>query len=454
MDLPNYFFADLGAEEALSEQLVWDSALTLKRNGKSYLHHRSTSNVIRSLSQIGEFWRDPEYRFRKMALEQGPEQTGFSKEVLELGLDTFFNNLTQENLEALVSQEMGHMKRLDSMSITKEERYTDRAAMAVGPELLVHITAGNIPASALNSIVLGFLIGSPQFVKCPIGASLIPRLFAHSIYYEDSKLGSCLEIAEWKGGNQQFENPLFKEAHMVTAMGSDETLINIRQKLPHHVRFVGYGHKISLGYVAHESLEGFMARDTIKSAALDVVAWDQSGCLSPQVIYVERGGLVKPVEFAARLGEELEAYSKTHPRGNVSAEESATITATRSMYELRSADNPEGTQMWKSEGNTDWTVVFEADPIWQHSGANRFVYVKPVDDIHEVLRALEPQRYYLSTVGLGAPEERVEEIATVFARWGATRICPLGKMQKPPLSWRHDGRPPLSEWVTWVDWEQ
>ena len=39
-------------------------------------------------------------------------------------------------------------------------------AMAIGPEFLVHITAGNIPNPTLMSIALGLLMRSAQFVKC------------------------------------------------------------------------------------------------------------------------------------------------------------------------------------------------------------------------------------------------------------------------------------------------
>jgi len=51
------------------------------------------------------------------------------------------------------------------------------------------------------------------------------------------------------------------------------------------------------------------------------------------------------------------------------------------------------------------------------------------------------------------PEDKAQEIATQLARWGATRICPLGQMQNPPLTWRHDGRPALGDLVTWTDFE-
>ena len=47
-----------------------------------------------------------------------------------------------------------------------------------------------------------------------------------------------------------------------------------------------------------------------------------------------------------------------------------------------------------------------------------------------------------------------EKLANELARWGASRICPLGKMQSPPLTWRHDGRPSLGDLVMWTDWEQ
>ena len=66
----------------------------------------------------------------------------------------------------------------------------------------------------------------------------------------------------------------------------------------------------------------------------------------------------------------------------------------------------------------------------------------------------EPVRGQVSTVGLAASGEKAELVATEWARWGATRICAIGQMQNPPLTWRHDGRPSLGDLVTWTDWEQ
>jgi len=60
----------------------------------------------------------------------------------------------------------------------------------------------------------------------------------------------------------------------------------------------------------------------------------------------------------------------------------------------------------------------------------------------------------VSTVGIAADEERALELATQLARWGVTRVCPLGQMQSPPLTCRHQGRPTLADLVTWSHWEQ
>jgi hypothetical protein len=59
----------------------------------------------------------------------------------------------------------------------------------------------------------------------------------------------------------------------------------------------------------------------------------------------------------------------------------------------------------------------------------------------------------VSTVGLAASDEIARELALTLARWGVTRICPIGQMQNPPLTWRHDGRPALGDLVRWTDYE-
>jgi hypothetical protein len=433
--------------------MITEACQTLKRNREQYVRTRSTANMVKLLSEIAANWLRADYPFRKLALEQGPGAAGFSKPVLAAGLDSFFGQMTGENLQALLIQDLGHVQRLDSLSATPEEQKAHRAALASGPELLVHIAAGNIPNPTLMSIVLGVLLRSAQFVKCASGTSLLPRLFAHSLYDAEPKLGACLEVAEWRGGNAGLEAALFNEADCVTVTGSDQTLAEIRYHVPQNVRFLSYGHRVSFGYIASGALSGFNSKDVVARAASDIVAWNQLGCLSPHVIYVEHGGSLSAEHFAELLAGELDRREESEPRGPVAAETAATIASRRGLYEMRAAHSPE-TRHWCSKDSTAWTVVYEADPCFQLSCLNRFIYVKGVANLTEALQNADSVRGKVSSVGLAAPEDKAPELVTQLARWGVTRVCPLGQMQNPPLTWRHDGHPKLGDLVTWTDYEQ
>jgi len=452
MNLPDYFLVDLPFDAELTAGLITEACQTLKRNGQQYLEGRTTDSIIRILDRLGREWLSSDFPFRHRLLNASPEATGFSSEVLAAGLDQFFQQLTAENLESLLRQELGHVQRLDDFLPNENEGSSGRTAMAVGPRLLAHIAPGNIPVPALMEMVLGLLARSAQFVKCASGHALVARMFAHSLYEADHKLGSCLEIASWKGGSESLESALFASADCVIATGSDETLAAIQRKLPASARFIGHGAKVSFGFITQEALERD-AQFVAEMAAADVTAWNQRGCLSPHVIYVEDSGGGKGEEFANLLAAELEAREKTHPRGGLSAGDAAAIAIRRGFYEVRAAHSPD-TMMWVSRESTAWTIVLEHDPRFQISCQNRFIYIKVVPELTQALQGAEPLSDKISTVGLACAPAQTPELARRVARWGAKRICPLGQMQQPPLGWRHDGRPPLGDLVTWIDWEK
>jgi hypothetical protein len=451
VNLPDYFFADLPPEAMLSPTMIAAACDTLKRNREKYLLPRSTEAIVKILCEAAAGWLQPENQFHRLALELGPAETGFSRPVLEKGLDGFFRQFTPENFRLLLEQELGPARRLDHFVASDGEK-SNRTAMVHGPELLVHIAAGNLPNPALMSLALGLLTRSAQFVKCAGGASFLPRLFAHSIYQADPKLGACLEIAAWRGGHRELENVLFAEADCLTATGNDETLASIRAQLPAQVRFLGYGQRVSFGFVTRELLRDETVAETIARAADDVIAWDQNGCLSPHVIYVEERGAVEPDKFAELLAGELAKRETSEPRGKITTEESAAIASRRAIYETIAAHRADA-KIWSSPDSTAWTVVFEHDVNFRFSPLNRFIYVKPVPDVAAVMPGVDEIHGKVSTVGIAAPPEKMRELALRFARRGATRICPLGQMQNPPLTWRHDGRPALGDLVTWTDFE-
>ncbi len=451
-ELPNYFLADLPDNSTLSAQLIADACKALKENRDKFLLTRTTENIVTILSTVARDWLDPEFPFRKMVLEEGPKRTGFSRETLAAGLTKFFSQVTRESLHRLVIQDLGSVQRLDEITSDESEMKEERASTARGYPLLVHFTGGVIPNPVLTSLMIGLLVRSGQFFKCARGTAFIPRMFAHSLYLSHPKVASCIEIAEWKGGNELLEAPLLKEADCVVATGSDETLDQILRRLSPRSRFLRYGHKLSFSYIARESLAKIAVQKAASAAVDDIVAWNQLGCLSPHVIYVETGGTLPPESFAELVVKDLEAREACEPRGSVDANIGAGIATRRMFYQVR-ASADQKTRIWNSPGSTAWTVIYEDNPEFQISCLNRFVFVKAVADMAALLTAVARVQGQVSTVGLSAPIHRTQEIATALAHWGVTRICPLGKMQEPPLTWRHDGRPSLADLVAWTDLE-
>ena len=450
--LPDYFLADLPEKAVPTPAVIAEACDALRQNRRRYLLERSTESLLRTLALVAEKWLDNNYPIRRMALECGARQSGFPLSSIQKGLDGLFQEMTQENLNYLLLQDLGHVRRLDHPSSAEFESRAGRKSFAVGPELIAHITGGAIPNPAILSIVFGLLARSAQFVKCARRASFLPRLFAHSIYETDAKLGACLEVAEWKGGNQALETPLLQKADCVTAMGSDETIQALESRLPRRTRFLPYGHRVSFVYATKAGLESCSLQALAERIVDDVALWNQSGCLSPHVVYAEKGAAPRPDQLAQAIAEELERREQSEPRGQVSNSTAAVIANRRRLYEIRAANSRE-TLLWSSRESTAWTVVFDHDPRFQKSCQNRFLYVKAVNGLEDALSGGAEICGQVSCVGLRASSQEAPSLVQQLARWGVTRVCPPGKMQWPSIAWRHDGRLSLGDLMTWTDWE-
>ena len=64
----------------------------------------------------------------------------------------------------------------------------------------------------------------------------------------------------------------------------------------------------------------------------------------------------------------------------------------------------------------------------------------PVAGVTGLVEALMPAKHHLASVGVGGFGDRRRELASTLNQLGVSRICSLGTMQAPPLSWCHDGR--------------
>ncbi len=191
------------------------------------------------------------------------------------------------------------------------------------------------------------------------------------------------------------------------------------------------------------------AAEVARQAAYDVTLFDQQGCLSPQLVYIEEGGVVTPQTFALLLARALEHWENSLPRGRVTTQESLAVRRVRDEAEWQALAG-KSVVLHASAAGTAWSVIYDADPTFVPSPLHRTVRVKPLPSLGQLDALLVSWRPYLEAVGLAVSPTRLLAVAELLGRAGVSRLCPLGTMQTPPLNWRHSGRPRLADLVRWV----
>jgi hypothetical protein len=406
---------------------------------------RSTESIIGALVATAEQWRAPGNPWLKRAVEEMPAMTGFTPEMIHEAVNLTFASLTADALREVLTRELGEPGVLDG--------FRPRGATQVrasGPRLIAHFLAGNVPVPGIQSICFGLLLKSANIVKLASRDPVLPALFVESLRAVDAELGASVAALEWDRQDAALTQAAVAGAEAVIAFGDDRAMTALRQATPAKAAFLGYGNKISLALILKEAMTEANLPALAEAAAFDVSVFDQQGCLSPHVIYVEERGALGPRTFAAALAQAMAAYQLRVPRGTISAEEAAAISQTRQAYEFRAASDRR-VAVWASPQPNDWTVIYDDDPAFAPSCLNRVVYVKPTDAPARVLTAVARYAENISTVGLEPRGERMAAFAADAAKLGIHRVCALGQMQRPPLWWFHDGKPNLAALVRWTE---
>lgn len=426
----------LGAEEIAA------MAARIRAGGRAGLKRLDVGEVVAAIDRVVARFLDRGDPLRRRAEDLIPRVTGYDAEMVRLGLTRYFKTFRAPELRRFLAEDFADPGILDGF----RPRPKGGMAKAVGPDLLLHVWAGNVPGLPLWSLICGLLVKAGTVGKVASAEPLMAGWFAEALAETEPRLAESLAIVWWRGGEEAPERAWLAEAETVVAYGGNRALGELRARLPVTARLVQHGHRISLGMVAREALTTRMARAVAHDAALDIVRYEQQGCYSPQVFYVERGGGVGPADFARYLASALQALSRKYPRRPLSLEEGAALAAWRGGEETAALSGAGAALIGEHED--EWAVAFsEAAQGLGPSGLNRTVRVVALDRLEDAADALAPARAFLQTVGLAAAPERLFELAEMLAAAGATRICALGAMTAPEAGWHNDGRFNLADLV-------
>ena len=429
----------------LSPRDVAREMKSLATAGEAVLADRPAAGIIRAMDRVAGRLADPGDPLRRIALDLLPGCTGYSPEMAAHTLDRMAEGWRTGPLTDLVTADLGGTEALDRF-VTR----AGRTSRAFGHGVAFHLFSGNVPGVAVTSLVRSLLARTPVLGKSASGEPVLPVLFARGLAEEDPDLGRCVAVTWWAGGSRPLERAAMEVADLVVAYGGEDAISAARALAAEAGRpLLAYGPRISFGMVGRERATA----ETARTAAMALATFDQQGCVSPHLFYVERGGECTPETWAALLSEALGELTDTLPPGALSSGERAAVRRVREEAEFAELAGG-GTALWKGSGSEEaGTVVFDEAPEFHASCLNRVARVKPLDDLQAVPRLVRPFGRLLQTVGIAAEPTRVEELAVALGRLGASRIAPLERMPWPPAPWHHDGRPPLGDLVRWCDLE-
>jgi hypothetical protein len=202
----------------------------------------------------------------------------------------------------------------------------------------------------------------------------------------------------------------------VHVYGRDATIADVRSRTRPGVVVRGHGAGMGVA-VLSERADVLRCADAL---AADVVAFDQRGCLSPRVAFVQ-GDEAHAAAFAAGLHGRLREWARRIPRGSLSTQERAEAARWRGTLAFAG-------RVWEAEHHA---VGLASAPV-AIPPAGRHLLVVPAPSREDLVRALAPLAP--SVVAVGA-----DDLSDVPAPRHA-RLSALGRMQHPPLDGPVDRR--------------
>ena len=417
----------------------------IKQARREYLLKVDIPTVIDVIGKVNNLWMDLMYKGRKIAREVLPIVTGFSIEMVEAwGFDHFLSIIKKENLPLFGKLQPSNFKVFSKLNECLVKAYGEAKISHSNfePEVIGHICAGNIMGLAAFEMVMDKLIDAATWIKVPSEEPVFGALYAKSIEEVNPKLAHTIAVLPFESKDNAVKEFLFSKSDIVRVTGGEHArrgIIQLAEK--YKVPVAGHWHKFSFITIAREYLNEH-AREIAELVSLDVSAWDQQGCFSPQEIYVEEGGKISPKDFARLLAEEMEITSRALPKGSKSGK----MQVLDGYYQyFKKEMMGEPVKIFSSPSN-QWLVIYDATTNKiEPSPLFRVIKVKPVSDIMEIPRLVRPIGNFLQTVGIAIPNNRLMPFADAIGEVGATNIRTISNMtlQKAWEPW--DGRFPLHE---------
>lgn len=388
------------------------------------------------LEKLRNIWKDPKSSYRVAAQQTLPSYTGFSDEMVQLGLEELAQMLDSELLKVKLNTELrGIPRSLGYKYDAKANRLLQYKPLGT----IFHVLSGNVFLVGPGSFIQGLITGNVSILKMSSQENFFMPLFMKSVQEVDTDkvVSSSVALLEFSSQNKSVIDTFKKNVDGIVIWGGEEAVQAYRDQTPARTRVVVFGPKLSFALVTAKGFEQADIKQVSLNLAKELAIWDQNACTAPQICYVQ--GLQNAQALVGALPEALSEYQKKWPAGTLSADAAAEIRKWRGVAEMSEAL---GEGMLRDSGLTslDWTVILTKELDLQPSPLHRTIRIVPFENEPMIENVVKHYRGYLQTVGLVADPEEFLKLAQMFSKYGAQRIFPLGQMSGGDIDDPHDGQ--------------
>lgn len=396
---------------------------------KKALRKTPVAEIINLLNKLGEQWK----------------RHGFPEEIIRAvdndlaTLNILPSLLSEESLTKRLKAEFTNINMLDKFAKLPHQE-TLVKAQPLG--LVLHVTAGNVFLSAIDSLVMALLTKNLSIVKVSSENKTFPLYFAETLNKLDtlSVLSDKFAIVHWKGGDLSIEPLMKKKVNAIIAWGGEEMIASYRSDLSPEVKLLDFGPKVSFQVMTRQGLTSLGFMKAAEAVVSDIIPWNQAACASPQDLFVQEG--IDETELITALES---AFAKAPERNEISADEAVEIL--KEKYRALYSELMEGGKLAEGE---NFLIHAEANKYLRPSPLNRSLLIKTFKDAEDLADHLRPFSYYLQSASyLLAPNEKNIYLDELSAA-GVKRLAPLGTITMGKEGAPHDGRFVLRELTTFV----
>ncbi len=416
------------------EQASWEQLKDLKKK----LAQLEIDLIISILDDFSKVWK-PGSQIVEDCIGRLIIESGFSNDEVRSTLSLLPGLLSRESLEKRIRSEFIEEKILDRFTKTP---HFPGLVKAVPKGLLLHVTAGNVFLSSIDSLIMGFLTKNLSILKVSSSNTFFPLYFAEQLLLFDKQkiLTDKFAVLHWKGGDQETEEFIKEKVDTIMAWGGEEMIRSYQKNLPHHVKLLDFGPKISLQLISKAAIEKSNLDKVAEAIVRDIIPWDQGACASPQNLYVQEG-----VDTDSLLEAINRAFMKAPPRGHLSADEAVEIL--KEKYRGWYSELMEHGKVLSGESHL---LHLEENRFVKPSPLGRSLIVKRYKNLEELFGLIEPFSYYLQSCSYLLTDEEKGDYLNELSLTGLKRFAPLGAITFGMDGAPHDGRYVLRELVHFI----